>query len=359
MTYGFEIHCQSTQFANGKPLALASCFIVGPQPGPESDIGMSTRRYLLADVGATHTRLGLAGPAGLQGQAVRLATVDIADGAGLLAAAQQWLDVRDLSGACFALAGPVEHQAGALTNGGLRLDAADLARQLGCPVRLVNDFSALALSLPMLQSLRQIGGHASPALALSDVKVVLGPGSGLGMGILIPESGGWRALASEGGHGDLAPGSHLEMELLALLQAEHGHVSWESVLSGPGLVRLYQGVCALWGVRAETVTPEWISASGVDAAEPVCHQTLEVFFGLLGAAAGNLALVLGAKGGVYIGGGIVPQLADFAAASPLRRRFEERGPLSGYVADIPLWIIMDPEPGLLGALECLRGAPGP
>ena len=323
---------------------------------------MSTRRYLLADVGATHTRLALAGPTGLQGQAVRLATVDFSDAAGLLAAAQRWLDIHDLSGACVVLAGPVERQIGSLTNGRLCLDAADLTRQLGCPVKLVNDFCALALSLPMLQSLRQIGGHASPTLARSAVpsaepsavKVVIGPGSGLGMGILVPESGGWRALASEGGHGDLAPGSHLEMELLALLQAEHGHVSWESVLSGPGLVRLYRAVCALWGVRAETVTPEWISANGVDAAEPVCHQTLEVFFGLLGGAAGNLALVLGAKGGVYIGGGIVPQLADFAAASPLRRRFEERGPLSSYAADIPMWIIMDPEPGLLGALECLR-----
>lgn len=329
---------------------------------------MSTLRYLVADVGATHTRLALAGPTGLVGQVFRLATADISDGATLLAAAERRLDARGLSGACFALAGPVERQSGVLTNGSLKLDAAELSQQLGCPVKLVNDFCALARSLPMLRSLRQIGGRVPSETAAelsaplsaelsaepSAVKVVIGPGSGLGMGILIPEPHGWRALASEGGHGDLAAGNHLEMELLTLLQAEHGHVSWETVLSGPGLVRLYRGVCALWGVRADTVTPEWISANGLDAAEPVCHQTLEVFFGLLGSAAGNLALVLGAKGGVYIGGGIVPQLAGFAAGSPLRRRFEERGPLTGYVADIPLWIIMDPEPGLIGALEFLR-----
>ncbi len=318
---------------------------------------MSTPRYLVADVGATHTRLALAGPTGLQGQVCRVATADISDAATLVAAAERQLNLRDLSGGCVALAGPVEGQRGVLTNGALNLDADELSQQLGCPVKLVNDFCALARSLPMLRSLRQIGGRGSPEA--SAVKVVIGPGSGLGMGILIPEPRGWCALASEGGHGDLAPGSHLEMELLALLQAEHGHVSWETVLSGPGLVRLYRGVCALWGVRADTVTPEWISANGLDATEPVCHQTLEVFFGLLGSAAGNLALVLGAKGGVYIGGGIVPQLAGFAAGSPLRRRFEERGPLAGYVADIPLWIIMDQEPGLIGALECLRCAPDP
>ncbi len=323
---------------------------------------MRAKLFLVADVGATQTRIGLAGPAGLQTESVRFPTRNIANGQDLLAVAARALSFADLAGACIALAGPVARQAnqvsGTLTNGTLRIDAGELSRHLGCPVRLVNDFEALAMALPVLKSLRRIGGRDSAAAASPDpdrtVKVVLGPGSGLGMGILVPQGSGWRALPSEGGHGDLAPGSPLEIELLQLLQAEYGHVSWETVLCGPGLVRLYRSVCGLWGVRPEAVTPEWITANGIDAAEPVCHQTLEVFFGLLGSVAGNLALTVGARGGVYIGGGIVPQLSEFAVASPLRRRFEERGALSWYAADVPLWIIRDTDPGLIGALECLR-----
>jgi glucokinase len=186
------------------------------------------------------------------------------------------------------------------------------------------------------------------------VKVVLGPGSGLGMGILIPDQGGWQVLPSEGGHADLAPGNPLEQEILSLLQAKHGSVCWETVLSGPGLVNLYEVVCQLWGSEPQAATPEWISAQGVAAIEPICHQTLELFFGLLGAAAGNLALTVCAYGGVYIGGGIVPALRDFAATSALRRRFEECCDLAGFTKDIPIYLILDEHPGLIGALACLR-----
>lgn len=312
---------------------------------------MDSRRYLLADVGATHTRLAVAGSAGLEQQPVRLATTLLTDGDALLQRARQSLPMEGLSAACIAMAGPVAAGAGRLTNGSLVLNGNALARRLGCPVFVINDFHALAMALPNLGRLRQVGGSAGED---REVKAVLGPGSGLGMGMLVPQADGWRALDSEGGHADLAPGSPLEMELLTLLAAAHGHVSWETVLSGPGLVNLYRAVCSLWGVRPEDAGPEWISANAVDASDPVCHQTLEIFFGLLGAAAGNLALLAAATGGVYIGGGIVPALADFAVASPMRRRFEERGALSAYVARIPLWIILDAEPGLLGALAYAR-----
>jgi glucokinase len=174
------------------------------------------------------------------------------------------------------------------------------------------------------------------------------------MSLLLPDpSGGWQGLASEGGHADLAPGNPLEQELLTVLLASHHGVCWETVLSGPGLVNLHQAVAALWGMQSEPLPPEEISRRGVDAEDPVCHQTLELFFALLGSAAGNLALTVCAHAGVYIGGGIVPGLVDFARTSPMRRRFDERVELESLVADIPLFIILDEDPGLVGALACL------
>jgi glucokinase len=174
------------------------------------------------------------------------------------------------------------------------------------------------------------------------------------MGALIPVGEGeWRVLASEGGHADLAPGNPLEQEVLSVLLARHGSVCWETVLSGPGLKNLYETVALMWGSEPAGLTPEEISAAGVNADDPICHQTLELFFAFLGAAAGNLALTLCARGGVYVAGGIVPTLREFARQSPLRRRFDERAGLEEYVVDIPLYLVLDEYPGLLGAGLCL------
>jgi glucokinase len=339
---------------------------------------MSNDTYLVADVGATNVRFAAASPAGFTGAPVRVRTADYASGAELLVDGLRRLGLERPAACCLAIAGPVADGAGRITNGSLAFDESPLAAAAGCPVRLVNDFQALARGLPALRRLRRFGGPATPR---HGVKAVLGPGSGLGMGILAPcdeidpaarspgtrgEQGTtgafrqthlqrWLVLPSEGGHADLAPGTPLEAELLQLLQFEHGHVCWETVLCGPGLVNLYRAVCRLWGTQPDDATPEWITAQGVDAAEPVCHQTLEIFCGLLGAAAGNLAVTVCARGGVYIGGGIMPRLAAFAATSPLRRRFEERGKMTELAREIPLYLIEDPEPGLVGALEWLRG----
>lgn len=310
---------------------------------------------LIADIGATHARFSGARDGRPHGEVTVLATADYADAAMLVSAALERLALARVRQACFAVAGPVVGDRIEVTNGGLHFDRAQLARQLSCPVRLVNDFFALASAIPALERFAELGGDPA-ASSRRGVKAVLGPGSGLGMGVLIPEgSQGWRVLASEGGHADLAPGNHLEQELLSLLLAECGSVCWETVLSGPGLVRLHQAVGQLWGVPTEVLAPEEISRRGVDVDDPVCHQTLELFFGLLGAAAGNLALTVCAEAGVYIGGGIVPGLADFARTSPLRRRFEERADLAHLMADIPLLVILDANPGLIGAAACLDG----
>lgn len=304
---------------------------------------MSDYPLLLADVGATNARF--AAVTGEERRVVVLRTRDFESAVRLVEQARAALSLDAIRGCCLAIAGPVMDGVGAITNGRLRFDGAALEALLGAPVVVVNDFQALAMAVPHLRELTQVGGVAGQ----SGPRVVLGPGSGLGVAFLLPRGDGWEVLPSEGGHADLAPGNLLEIEVLSLLHQQHDGVCWETVLSGPGLVNLYRAVCAVWGSHCEELAPEDVSARGVTAEDPVCHQTLELFLGWLGAAAGNLALTVCARGGVYIGGGIIPALGDFVLNSPLRRRFEERAGLAAYVRDIPLHLIREAHPGLLGA----------
>ncbi len=307
---------------------------------------------LVADVGATNARF-----AALDGErrCVVLPTINFSSAEELLQAAMAALELKAVSGSCIAVAGPVHGGTGVITNGALRFEEAALGTLLGAPVQLVNDFYALAMAVPKLQGLQQLGGQAGA----SGPRVVLGPGSGLGVAFLLPDGERWRVVPSEAGHADLAPGNLLEVEVLGLLhQQTPAGVCWEHVLSGPGLVRLHGAVSSIWGGAAEELRPEEIVSRGRRAEDPICHQTLELFLGWLGSAAGNLALTLCARGGVYIGGGIVPRLEDLLADSPLRRRFEERADLQEMVRPVPIYVITEENPGLLGAEVCLAVAEG-
>ena len=324
---------------------------------------------LIGDIGATNARFSLCrevvgGSPELLDTPVILSTQAYTEGEALLRDAAEALQKPKLTGALLAVAGPASHaDYVVITNTGLVLQRASLETLLRAPVAFVNDFFAMASGLQFFQRLVQIGGQAPTP----DTKALLGPGSGLGMAGLIPVSVGgaeasWQVIASEGGHADLAPGSPLEAELWTILNQAHDHVCWETVLSGPGLRNVYDAMCSLWGITPEALSSEEISAQAVGGANPICHQTLDVFLGLLGTAAGNLALTLNARGGVYLGGGIVPQLVNHIADSPLRRRFEERGELSSLAKNIPLLVICDEQPGLVGASHCLdqlnAGRPG-
>ncbi len=310
---------------------------------------------LVADIGATNARFQYCDSGMLVDAPLVLKTTRFDAASDLLCAAMAELGPADIDSALLAIAGPVNDEQTSreiqVTNTGLRFSDQYCAAVLGCSTYLANDFYALAHGVPYFSSLVQIGGDD----VVKGTKALLGPGSGLGMATLVPDRDGhWQVLASEGGHADLAPGSHLEAELWGLLMTDLGHVSWESVLCGAGLQQLYTTMCTLWGASPEALSPQQISARGMTMADPVCHQTLETFCGLLGAAAGNLALTVAAVGGVYIGGGIVPQMLEFVQSSPLRRRFEERGALSGYVEAIPLFVITEDNPGLQGAAHCLN-----
>jgi glucokinase len=168
---------------------------------------------------------------------------------------------------------------------------------------------------------------------------ILGPGTGLGVSGLIPSDGGWIALSGEGGHATLPATSPDEARVIDCLRARHGHVSAERVLSGQGLVDLRAALAEIEGIAAPAMKPSDVTAAALDGTEALARRTVELFCGMLGTIAGNLALTLGAHGGVYIAGGIVPRLGALFETSPFRARFEDKGRFREYLGTIPTYVV--------------------
>jgi glucokinase len=225
---------------------------------------------------------------------------------------------------------------------------------------VLNDFEALAHAVPGLgaDALRAVGGgSAIPDAALA----VIGPGTGLGVSGLLPDGrGGWRVIAGEGGHVTLAAATAREASVLAVMRERFGHVSAERALSGPGLVNLYEAICTVDRVAARQLEPAQVMAGAFGdegaALDPQCGDTVTLFAALLGSVTGNLALTLGARGGVFIGGGIVPRLGDRFARLPFRASFEDKGRFRPYLEAIPTWVITADSPALVGAARALDAA---
>jgi glucokinase len=221
---------------------------------------------------------------------------------------------------------------------------------------LINDFTALALSLPALQPehLRRIGsgGAVDPTAAVG----LIGPGTGLGVSGLLRVDGGQRSvpLGGEGGHVSLAPANAREDAVVAALRERFGHASAERALSGMGLVNLYEALCAIDGTTAASLDPAGVTGAATAGSDARCVEAVEIFFGFLGSVAGNLALTLGSRGGMYIGGGIVPRLGDWIDRSTFRERFVAKGRFRDYLDGIPTWLIhAETSPALIGAARAL------
>jgi len=307
-----------------------------------------TDRAIVGDIGGTHARLAIADSSLKLADVRDYASAEFDAAPALIQRYLHDVAPKDLSGCCVAVAGPVADGRGKLTNGRVVCDERDIATTLGGkPSLVINDFMAVGQALPVLPAtaLKTIG----PELDGRGAKAALGPGTGLGMGFVVHEGGRWRVLPSEGGHANLAATDPLELEVLGFLIRRFDFVGWETVLSGPGLVNLYGAMCEVWGCAPEVDAPGEITSRALSVADPVCHQTLETFCNLLGTAAGGLALTVCATGGVYLAGGILPQLSEFLAHSQFRRRFEARGPMSAYVKAIPTRLVLEPELGLIGA----------
>lgn len=307
------------------------------------------RPWLVADIGGTNARFGLVTRPG--GRPESIAVLPGSEYDGLPGAISAYLTghgrVADVSAACLAIAGPVNADRYRLTNAGW----SGSATELGIPhVELLNDFEALALSLPRLDpgDLTSLGG---PAPATGMVKAVLGPGTGLGVAGLVPARGGWVPVPGEGGHVSAPVVTEEEIEVIRALRADGmSFVDAEHLLSGPGLVRLRHGLALAGGVSATPLPASEIVARVDDS---LCARTVEVFCGLLGSFAANVAVTLGARGGVYLGGGIVPRIVKRIHESDFRRRFEANLVLSGYLSSIATTVIVAEQPALTGAAAWL------
>lgn len=306
---------------------------------------------LLADIGGTYARFALASG----GTVGPIWSSEVRARDTVVEAVRDFLAVDPggarIEGALLAVAGPVEGGRCRLTNAAWVVDEEEIARAFGFSwVRVVNDVEAVAAGLPDLapSQTRLIGpDSAVPGAPMA----IVAPGTGLGMACLLAWSGGRRVITSEGGHASLAGFDARHDRVIAALRKRFEHVSVERVLSGFGLTNLYEAIAVLDGVEVVRRTPREVTAGAFDGSCPICRAAVDAFCAFLGSVAGNVALTFGARGGVYIGGGIVPRFVDHLARSAFRQRFESKGRMQPYLARIPIRVILHPNPAFTGLMS--------
>lgn len=316
---------------------------------------------LVADIGGTNARFAWVDRPGAAPQQVRKLSVPdypapadamrayLASLAGELGEAY-----RPPQHAAMAVATAVVEDRVTFTNSHWSFSRSGLQAELGLAgLQVLNDFEALALALPHLGA-AQLRAHAGLPLARGTLAVI-GPGTGLGVAGVVQTPRGWLALPGEGGHSTLAPGDDFESELLRVVRQEFVHVSAERLLSGIGLPVLHRAVAQVLGAPVEAPWPaEQIMGSGLARSDEAASRTLDAFCSLLGGFAGSVALVLGARGGVYIGGGIVPRMEERFFASAFRERFEAKGRFRPYLEAVPTALITDTLVALTGAAAAIE-----
>ena len=326
-------------------------------------------RVLAGDLGGTHARFAVVEvePAGGQrGQRARArvmrdATLSSRDAPGLAALARGFLEVvgePPPSRACFGVAGPVRDGEAHTTNLPWSINARAVGEAIGIPhTSLINDFEAVGHGLLLLQDSDLVTLQPGEPPEHGPIAVI-GAGTGLGEGYLVWDRSVYRVHSSEGGHATFAAQGPIEWQLCAYLAERFGHVSYERVLSGPGLVNIYQYLAAaaeaapaapmLEEMRREDPAAV-ISRHGLAGSDPLAVSALDLFVSVYGAQAGNLALTILASGGVYLAGGIAPRVVEKLKSGAFLSAFRRKGRLSELLARVPVHVIMNPDVGLLGA----------
>jgi glucokinase len=315
---------------------------------------------LLADIGGTYARFAIEQTPGVFEHSASLRCAAHADFHAAVTAYRSGLPAalaQSIEHAAIAIANPVEGDEVRMTNYHWRFSSEEMRQRLGLQTLVVvNDFTALAMALPRLpvSQRHQVGGGQARA---HSVVGVLGAGSGLGVSGLIPvgEAGQvtYVALGTEGGHTSFAPRDEREITILRHGLTQFSHVSFERLLSGPGLELIYQALCAQAGAPALPLAAPQITQHALDGDDVLCEQALQAFCAVLGTAAANLAVTLGAFGGIYIGGGIVPRLGEYFDRSPFRARFEDKGRFSTYLKGIPTFVVTAEQATLVGVSAIL------
>ena len=309
-----------------------------------------TQVSLLADIGGTHARFGLLMP---DNSVTHVHVLRGAEHAGLPEAFAHYRTLipadLNVTRAALAVAGPVIADEVLITNRGWSFSQQAVRHDWSLDeLHVVNDFTAIALALPHLSDTDTLTLQTGLARANWPL-CVLGPGTGLGVSGLMPLGDGrWRPLAGEGGHVSLPVATEREAAILAILQKQFGYVSAEHVLSGRGLVNLYGAMAQLNNQSNPYTRPDDIRAAALEQQEPLALDVIRQFCAFLGLAAGNAALTMGALGGVFIAGGILPRMPELLKASDFITRFQTRGVVADYLQDVPIRLITTPIPAFLG-----------
>lgn len=308
---------------------------------------------LIADIGATTTRCGLLDE---HGKLTAPEAFQNADFTGLPGVLKVYLDHRRSTDqprrAALAVAAPISGDRVDMLNIDWSFSQAEIRRSLNLSrLVVVNDFAALAWGLPALRATDTVqigGGQPLPEMPLA----VVGPGSGLGVATYVPTADGGIVVPGEGGHVSMPAATDTEAAVIDLLRRQFGHCSAERVLSGPGILNLYWALSEIERQPRRATTPAEVTAAAL-AGDPLAGHAIDMFCAMLGSVAGNLALTVGAQGGVFIGGGIAPRLLQTLLQSNFRARFESKGRYRRYLAAIPTAVITAPVPAFLGLRRLL------
>ena len=321
---------------------------------------MQNKHLLVGDIGGTNARFALANQhyPGFH-DVVELKCADFETSGDAIRHYLERVDTEGLDSVCLAAAGPVVDHMIDVTNNHWNLSVASLAREFDVDaVRLLNDFEAIAYSIPFLGAEERvaIGSPQGPDLADRSFDVgILGPGTGLGVAGLCGRENTYVPVTGEGGHVGFAPETDLQIELLQVLRKRFGRVSAERLVAGSGIENIYSALLEIRGEKGALSAPEIFAA----AAEPgAAADAVELFFQVLGQVAGDLALTLGAHDGVYIAGGIAKRYPETLANGTFRTAFESKGRHRHILERIPTYLITHEQPGLLGAAYVAQGLAG-
>lgn len=326
------------------------------QTAAPSSVPSAPKPGLIADIGGTNARFALVPAGGTE--ILHPMTLPCADFAGPAEAAEAYLRTVDPPSppgrAAFAVACPILGDDVSMTNHAWRFSTEATRQRLNLArLDVVNDFIAVALAVPLLHPNDQEAvkdGQADPAAPI----LVLGPGTGLGVSLLVPSGAGWNAIPTEGGHATMPAASDDEARILSILRRRHGHVSAERVLSGPGLANIHAALRSPDGQNMPEPLPPAEVTRLAGQGDALATLALGHFFAMLGSYAGNLALSAGARGGVALAGGVLPRLLPAFRASDFCRRFVEKGRFRDYLAPIPVTLMTSAYPAFTGLAGLVR-----
>lgn len=313
--------------------------------------------FLVADIGGTNSRFAIAYIE--EDNHIRLENINIFP-------TENWVYMEDAVAdylsyvkihperGAIAFAGPVNEDEVSMTNGSWSFNQSDIAQILKMKeIKVLNDFSANACSLPLIDNdkLHQIGGGE---ISLNGNKIVVGPGTGIGVGALISVGDKWKNVASEGGHVGFAPSGELEMEIFKILSKDYQRMSAENILSGPGINLIHRALCQINDVGKFDLEPEEISKKALEKNDELSIQAIEIYCGMIGRFASDMAGVFNATGGVYMAGGVLPKNKKILLNSEFRTRFEENKDLP-FVDNIATYLIEDEYSAMIGAAGYYSG----